>query len=75
MKQINPLIELASGEFDRRAGVVAGKPSIDAVAAVCGVNPASLRHYRANYISRKRRPDHENNICTSASISKILSKS
>jgi hypothetical protein len=51
---MNPKVELASGEYDRRklTGIL---PGTDQVAKLFGVRPETLRNYRANHISRKPR--------------------
>jgi hypothetical protein len=55
MKQINPKVELASGEYDRLLGMPGWKPTIRIVARRCRISERALRNYRANYISRKER--------------------
>jgi hypothetical protein len=53
MRQTNPKLEIASGEFDRRAQMIK-QPGISVVARQFGVSEKALRNYRANNISRKR---------------------
>jgi hypothetical protein len=54
MRQINPKVELASGEYDlrKRKGL---EPGIAPVARLFGIQRRKLDNYRANYISRKSR--------------------
>jgi hypothetical protein len=54
-RRINPKVELASGEYDRRKqnGL---DPGIKFIARICGVPANALKNYRANYISRKKKP-------------------
>lgn len=54
MREVDPRVELASGEFDRRKASVQ-QPGIDAVARLFGVSRRKLVNYRANYISRLQR--------------------
>jgi hypothetical protein len=53
LKQINPKVELASGDYDRRKekGII---PSVAVIARIHGIKHNQLRNYRANYISRKK---------------------
>jgi hypothetical protein len=50
MRVINPKVELASGEYDRRLQVLT-QPGIDVVARLFGIRPKTLANYRANYLS------------------------
>jgi hypothetical protein len=53
---VNPLLEVASGEFDRRrheAGI--RQPGIDVVARLFNLRAKQLANFRANYVSRKGR--------------------
>jgi hypothetical protein len=56
MRTIDPKVEVASGEFDRRKtnGI---RPSIRAVAQLFDITPNKLANYRANYLSRKSRDE------------------
>lgn len=56
-KTPDPQIELASGEYDRRVLMIGKAASVKAVAAWFGVSYNKLVNYRANYISRKVRPE------------------
>ena len=53
---INPKVELASGEYDRRklANPTVQMP-IAPVARLFGIPTARLANYRANYLSRSKR--------------------
>jgi hypothetical protein len=52
MRQPNPKVELASGEYDRRKKN--GQPGIAIIARQFGISHQQLRNYRANYVSRKK---------------------
>jgi hypothetical protein len=51
VRQVDPMVELASGEYDRRKGVV-GQAALLPVARLFGVPYRKLVNYRANYVSR-----------------------
>lgn len=55
-RAINPRVELASGEYDRRklANPMVQMP-IAPVARLFGIPTAKLANYRANYLSRRER--------------------
>jgi len=55
MRQPNPKVELASGEYDRRTLAIRGKASIVCIAKLFRITPRQLANYRANYISRRQR--------------------
>jgi hypothetical protein len=52
MRQLNPKVEQASGEYDRLKAK-GYEPGIDHVARLFRIKPNALRNYRANYISRR----------------------
>lgn len=57
MRQINPVVEVASGEYDRRKKAGIYYPGIELVAGKFGISGKALQNYRSNYISRKgKRP-------------------
>jgi hypothetical protein len=53
MKQPNPKVEIASGEYDRRRANGIREPGIALIERMFGLRPRQLAHYRANYLSRK----------------------
>lgn len=55
MRQPDPKVQLASGEYDRRVQVVRKQVSVRQVAQLFSIPPNRLRNYRANYVSRKGR--------------------
>jgi hypothetical protein len=55
-KAINPKAEVASGEYDRRRAAGIQQPGIGHIERLFKLKQGQLRHYRANYVSRKRRP-------------------
>jgi hypothetical protein len=58
MRAVNPNVELASGEYDRRLQVM-NQPGINVVARLFGIRPKTLSNYRANYLSRGKRNRHK----------------
>jgi hypothetical protein len=59
MRQPNPKVEIASGEYDRRKRAGIREPGIELVARMFNLRPEQLKNYRANYLARKKR-NHEN---------------
>jgi hypothetical protein len=55
MRQPNPKVELASGEYDRRRTNGIREPGIAHIERLFKLRPRQLRNYRANYLSRKER--------------------
>jgi hypothetical protein len=58
MRRPNPVVELASGEFDRRKASIK-QPGVAIVARHYGISPQQLLNYRANYISRNKRKENK----------------
>jgi hypothetical protein len=54
MRQPNPKVELASGEYDRRRANGIREPGIAIIERLFGLPPGQLKNYRANHLSRKR---------------------
>jgi hypothetical protein len=54
-QRLNPTVELASGEYDRRKRNGQLQPGIAVIERLFGLRPGTLANYRANYLSRKAR--------------------
>ena len=56
MRQPNPIVELASGEYDRRKMNNPGvQVALFPVARLFNIPPKKLVNFRANYVSRKKK--------------------
>jgi hypothetical protein len=57
MRKVNPLAEVASGEFDRRKQTGIRTPGIQNMERLFRLKPNQLKNYRANYSRKANRRD------------------